>query len=274
MMEKRPFLASPRSHKYLSGQQIARAQIASLEFKSMDMFGTQKEYYDRRWAREEFANTLQASRCAAILSGIACLDLTRPRILDLGCGSGWLTAVLAQFGPTVGVDLSDHAVREASKRYPWVRFYATNIMEWKEPLQLGEFDVVVSQEVIEHVPNQVKYLKIASDFLKGGGFLLLTTPNARTMAAMPEDLLKAWSDQPLENLLTPKQLKEMVRSLFNIIEATTIIPGYGEKGLYRITSSYKLGRVLTRLGLRRAFDAACLRIGSGLHTFVIAKKVL
>lgn len=240
----------------------------------MSLFETQKEYYDQRWAREEFANALQASRCAAIVGGLACLDLTKPRILDLGCGSGWLSAVLAQFGPTTGVDLSDHAVREASKRYPWVRFYAANILDWKEGLQLGEFDIVVSQEVIEHVPDQMKYLEIAVNFLRDGGFLLLTTPNARTFAAMPEQLRRSWSNQPLENLLTPKQLTEMVRSLFNILEATTIIPGYGEKGLYRIASSYKLGRILATLGLKRAFDASCLRLGSGLHTFVLAKKVL
>src|SRR5882762_539508 len=172
----------------------------------MDILAIQKDYYDQRWAQEEFVNALQASRCAAIVGGLAYLDLAKPRILDLGCGSGWLSAVLAQFGPTTGVDLSDYAVREASKRYPWVRFHAANILEWKEGSQLGEFDIVVSQEVIEHVPDQMEYLKIAFNFLRDGGFLLLTTPNARTFAAMQEQLRRSWSDQPLEDILTRKQL--------------------------------------------------------------------
>jgi 2-polyprenyl-3-methyl-5-hydroxy-6-metoxy-1,4-benzoquinol methylase len=240
----------------------------------MSLLETQKDYYDQRWAREEFANALQASRCSAILGGLACLQLPKPNILDLGCGTGWLSAVLAQFGPTTGVDLSDYAVREASKRYPWVRFYAANILEWKEGLQLGEFDIVVSQEVIEHVPDQKKYLEMAANLLRDGGFLLLTTPNARTFAAMNEEFRRSWSDQPLENLLTPKELTEMIRSLFDVLEVTTIVPGFGEKGPYRIASSYKLGRILASLGLKRIFDATCLRVGSGLHTFVLAKKVL
>jgi 2-polyprenyl-3-methyl-5-hydroxy-6-metoxy-1,4-benzoquinol methylase len=240
----------------------------------MDVFETQKEYYDQRWAREEFANALQASRCAAILGALASLDLTKPRILDLGCGTGWLSAILAQFGPTTGVDLSDHAFREASKRYPWVQFHAANILEWNERLQLGKFDIVVSQEVIEHVPDQMKYLKIAADFLRVGGFLLLTTPNARTFEAMDEQLRQSWSDQPLEELLTPKKLLGMVRSVFSILDETTIIPGFGSKGLYRIASSYKVGRIFAALRLKRVFDAACLRGGSGLHTFVLAKKVV
>ena|ERR1700674_5603418 len=238
----------------------------------INLFRTQKEYYDQRWSREEFANALQASRCAAIVGGLACLDLTRPRILDLGCGSGWLSAILAQFGPTTGVDLSDHAVREASKRYPWVQFYAANILEWNERSQLGEFDVVVSQEVIEHVSDQLKYLSTAVNFLRDGGFLLLTTPNARAFGAMEEHLRRSWSDQPLENLLTRKQLTTMVRKSFNVLEATTIISGFGGKGLYRIASSHKLGRILASLGVKGIFDAACLRVGSGLHTFVVAKK--
>lgn len=240
----------------------------------MSLFETQKQYYDQRWAQEEFANALQASRCAAILNAIAFLDVTKPRILDLGCGSGWLSAVLSQFGPTTGVDLSDHAVREASKRHPSVQFHAANIMESAESLKLGKFDIVVSQEVIEHVPDQIKYLKVAADFLREGGFLLLTTPNARTFDAMDESLRQSWSDQPLENLLTPEQLVKMVRSLFTVLDMTTIIPGFGSKGLYRIASSYKLGRALAFLRLKRAFDAACLRSGSGLHTFVLAKKIL
>jgi 2-polyprenyl-3-methyl-5-hydroxy-6-metoxy-1,4-benzoquinol methylase len=243
------------------------------EAEQMDPFETQKEYYDQRWAREEFANALQASRCAAIVGRLASIDLTKPRILDLGCGSGWLSAILAQFGPTTGVDLSDFAVKEASKRYPWVRFYAANIMDWHEGSRLGEFDIVVSQEVIEHVPNQIKYLNVAASFLREGGFLLLTTPNARTFDAMQEDFRRSWSDQPLEKLLTRKQLTDMVRSIFRVLEVTTIIPGYGGKGLYRVASSYKLGRVLSSLGLKNVFDAACLRVGSGLHTFVMAKKV-
>src|SRR5882672_8683583 len=237
----------------------------------MDILAIQKDYYDRRWAREKFANTLQGSRCAAILGEIARLDINQPRILDLGCGSGWLSAILGQFGPITGVDLSDHVVREACKLYPWVRFYTANILEWEEASQLEKFDIVVSQEVIEHVSDKPKYLRIAFDFLKDGGTLLLTTPNAHTFAAMQEQVRRSWSDQPFEELLTPKQLKQMVCRLFDIVDVRTIIPA-GSKGLYRIVNSYKLGKILENLGLHRAFEAAGLRAGFGLHTFVVARK--
>lgn len=239
---------------------------------NMDVFEIQKQYYDQRWTREEFANSLQASRCSAIVGGLARLDLQKPRMLDLGCGTGWLSAILSQFGPTVGVDLSDHAVREASNRCSGAEFFAANILDWTEGRRLGTFDVVVSQEVIEHVPEPMKYLEVAASFLRHGGFLVLTTPNACTFAAMSEEWQKSWSDQPLETLLTPKQLTDMVRALFTVVEATTIIPGFGQNGVHRMASSHKLGRVLDLIGLRRVFEALCLRVGSGLHTFVLAKK--
>jgi 2-polyprenyl-3-methyl-5-hydroxy-6-metoxy-1,4-benzoquinol methylase len=237
----------------------------------MDILAIQKDYYNRRWDREKFANAFQASRCAAILAEIARIDINQPRILDLGCGSGWLSAILGQFGPTTGVDLSDHVVREAHKLYPWVRFYCANILEWEEASQLGKFDIVVSQEVIEHVSDKPKYLRVAFDFLKDGGALLLTTPNARTFAAMQEQVRRSWSDQPFEELLTPKQLKQMVRSFFDIVDTRTIISA-GSKGLYRVVNSYKLGKILENLGLHHAFEAAAFRAGFGLHTFVAARK--
>lgn len=237
----------------------------------MDMLTIQKKYYDRRWAEEKFVNNLQATRCAAILDAIAWLDFTQPRILDLGCGSGWLSAILGHFGPTTGVDLSDHVVREARTLYPWVQFYAGNILDWEEASQVGQFDIVVSQEVIEHVSDKPRYLKIAFDFLRDGGALIITTPNARTFAAMQDELRESWSDQPLEELLTPRELERMVRARFDVVDCRTIIPA-GSKGLHRIVNSYKLRTVLESLSMYRAFEGACLRAGFGLHTFIVASK--
>jgi len=239
----------------------------------MNILTTQKEYYDRRWAQEKFINSLQASRCAAILGVIAHLDISRPRLLDLGCGSGWLSAILGQLGPTVGVDLSDYAATEARKVYPWVEFHAANIFQWEGASQLGQFDVVVSQEVIEHVSDKRAYLRIAFDFLKDGGVLIMTTPNARTFAAMQDELRRSWSDQPLEDLLTSQALIQMLRGLFEIVDVTTIIPG-GYKGLHRILNSPRLRRILQALRLNRAFEATCLRAGFGLHILAVAKKPL
>jgi cyclopropane fatty-acyl-phospholipid synthase-like methyltransferase len=238
----------------------------------MDSIQRQREYYDKRWPQERFANSLQAARCAAIVGALSSIDVKEPRILDFGCGSGWLSCILSQFGPTTAVDLSDYAIREASKKFPWVRFFQGNILEWNETSKLGEFDVIVSQEVIEHVSDQDQYLRIAHTLLKGGGYLLLTTPNTQTFAAMSDEMRQSWSDQPFEEIPPIPKLKSFLKKYFEIREMTTIIPGCGVKGLYRIASSYKLRRWLEMVGLGRIFESASLRAGFGLHVFVIARK--
>lgn len=70
-------------------------------------------------------------------------------VLDLGCGSGFLIARLAQHGKTVtGVDGSPSAHIFAADE---VR---QNIMirDLRLPLELGKYDLVMCTEVAEHLP--------------------------------------------------------------------------------------------------------------------------
>lgn len=110
-----------------------------------------------------------------ILAYLRSLGLQRPIILDMGCGMGWFANKLAQFGPTTGIDLCDEAIEHAKSKFPEVTFKAGNVFEMDLPKQ--HFDVVVSQEVIAHVPDQVGYLERAAQVLKPGGYLIVTTPN-------------------------------------------------------------------------------------------------
>ena len=52
-------------------------------------------------------------------------------LIGLRCSTGWLTAILNQFGETVGVDL---AVGPAAVRYLWIRFSPSAHLESSERL--------------------------------------------------------------------------------------------------------------------------------------------
>jgi 2-polyprenyl-3-methyl-5-hydroxy-6-metoxy-1,4-benzoquinol methylase len=229
----------------------------------------QQGYYDERWKQQEFANSLQAARCAAVVSVLSRIGIHKPQILDMGCGTGWLSAILGQFGPTTAVDLSEFAATTTAKRFPWVRFMQGDIFEWYKT-QSTVFDVVVSQEVIEHVADQTGYLEIASGLLKDRGWLILTTPNARTVRALRNPL--AWSNQPIEKILTVGALRRLVSRQFQIVEIGTIVPSFGEAGIYRLLNSEKLARLLDLTRLRNAYRRALLSVGFGLHTVVLARK--
>jgi 2-polyprenyl-3-methyl-5-hydroxy-6-metoxy-1,4-benzoquinol methylase len=230
----------------------------------------QRSYYDARWAKETFANQLQLSRTLAILEGIRASDIRDPRILDLGCGTGWLSGILARFGPTTGIDLSPLAVEKARQTYPDVQFLASDFLDL--PTADGEFDIVVSQEVIEHVTGQREYVDQAARCLRRGGYLILTTPNAWNFTHWDERTLSTQELQPIEQWLTTRQLRALLEPQFRIIQIRTIILGGATQGIFRIVNSVKLAAILTRFGLRPLYEKTAERLGFGMHITLLAER--
>jgi 2-polyprenyl-3-methyl-5-hydroxy-6-metoxy-1,4-benzoquinol methylase len=96
---------------------------------------------------------------------------TALRIADVGCGTGGMLPVLARYGRVTGVDEAPEA-REYCARsgFPDV----LTLAEWHGR---GEtYDLVTAFDVIEHVPDDVTFLRGLSDRLAPGGRLLATVP--------------------------------------------------------------------------------------------------
>ena len=95
-------------------------------------------------------------------------------ICDLGCGNGHITGRLAELGYRVtGVDASSSGIAIARRAYPKVEFVEALI---GRELNLGQFDLVVSSDVIEHMYRPSDVLEAARALLKPGGQILLGTP--------------------------------------------------------------------------------------------------
>lgn len=231
----------------------------------------QRQFYNERWADSAYINRLKLERCIAILESLKSVPITEPAIIDLGCGTGWLSSILVHIGPTVGVDLSDLAIEAAKQKYPLVKFVQADIQNCSH-LELGSFDVVVSQEVIEHFIDQSQHLHLAHKLLRPQGYLILTTPNAKTFAAMPDDQRKAWSSQPIENLVDAKKLRQLTEPYFDVLVVKTIIPAYGSKGVYRFFSSVRIKKLSKNLGFDSVLQMLRLRLGLGLHILLVGKK--
>jgi len=100
------------------------------------------------------------------------------RVLDVGCGNGYLAGVFADQGcSVVGIDLSETGIAQARAAYPKVRF---EILPADDMLlkHLGEpaFDVVVSTEVVEHLYDPQAFVRGCRDALKMGGRFVCSTP--------------------------------------------------------------------------------------------------
>jgi ubiquinone biosynthesis O-methyltransferase len=97
-------------------------------------------------------------------------------VLDVGCGNGATTAVLAQHGWDMwGVDMSESGIRHAQQAHPDIRF---QLWDAHQDLSfLGRsFDAIVSTEMIEHVYDPDVVIANCWQALRPGGKLLLTTP--------------------------------------------------------------------------------------------------
>lgn len=99
------------------------------------------------------------------------------KILDIGCGNGSLTSLMAQQGfNVVGVESSATGVEIAAKNYPQCRFIHGSIYEFPFDQVGHDYDVVVSVEVIEHLFSPHQLLQTAKRCLKPGGGLILSAP--------------------------------------------------------------------------------------------------
>ena len=89
------------------------------------------------------------------------------RILDLGCGTGHLTAKIAETGAhVVGVDRSREMIRQAKEKYPSLRF---EVMDAREIQLDGEFDAVFSNATLHWIKEPERVIAGIKKTLRPGG---------------------------------------------------------------------------------------------------------
>ena len=240
--------------------------------EKQDLAG-QVEYYNERWKTTDYANLYCLERSIFFLNSLLEAAMAQPaRICDLGCGTGWLSSILSSFGPCTGVELAPEAVVLARRKYPQVEFIAADATMWS-PAH-GSFDIVVSQEVIEHIVDKSAYLAVAHRALRSGGYLFMTTPNLKILDSIPdEEKKRVWEIQPVELPLYRSQLNIMLETAgFEVVSRSSAIDGMGRNGIYRIANSPKLRAVLRSLGLEPWWRRMLLRNDFGMYMTVAARK--
>lgn len=99
------------------------------------------------------------------------------RVLDIGCGNGSLSNLIAQQGyEVVGIEESPSGAKVASQNFPNCQFFQASIYDSPKTELLNAFDVVIAVEVIEHLFYPKELVRLAQKCIKPGGHLILTTP--------------------------------------------------------------------------------------------------
>lgn len=129
------------------------------------------------------------------------------RWLDVGFGEGALLSVAERRGwRCYGVEVSPHALDYGARRGWTVTADARDVR-----LEAGRFDVVTMIELLEHVDRPGAVLDDAARWLRPGGSLYVTTPNADSVnrrllgigwsVVAPPEHLTLWTTRALREAL-------------------------------------------------------------------------
>jgi len=185
------------------------------------------------------------------------------RLIDYGCGE---MPYRPLFQPHVerytGCDLSDNARADVHlKDGRWL------------PAEDDEADVVLSSQVLEHVPNPGAYLAECGRVLADEGLLILTTHGVWRYHPHPRDLWR-WTAEGLRNVIQQSGF-EVLRFRGILGPASTGLQLWQDAALPRVHRWFK--KPFTRImqsWIRRA-DLACadpVRDADASVYFVVAKR--
>lgn len=103
------------------------------------------------------------------------------RVLDVGCGSGALGAAVRRDRPgcaVTGVEWFEDAVARARTRLDDVWRIDLNAFDGL-PAEDGAFDAIVCGDVLEHLLDPERTLRVLRPYLSSSGRLVISIPNAR-----------------------------------------------------------------------------------------------
>lgn len=165
------------------------------------------------------------------------LRLYNAKILEIGCGTGWLVSKLSEFGSVAGIDLSPAAVEWGRKQFPGVELEYGDIMSSSHT---GPYDLVISSEVLPHVVDQRAFIERLAALLRPGGTLLLISQNGfvwrRSSYLLPKQKgqIREWP--------SIAKIRSLLRASFEVRHITSIDPG-GDRGVLMPTRLLMNGRV-------------------------------
>lgn len=192
-----------------------------------------------RWDGEHYVNnsSLQYRWATAFIQKLQLQG--HEKILDIGCGDGRISAMIAQSvsnGEVVGVDSSESMLQAARKLSTQIRLGNLGFLK-RDAMQLGfdkEFDFIVSFSCFHWIPDQQVALEQIQKGLKPGGkvFLYFAPDHGRERvldhAVRKVASTKKWASyfagfSPAFSLLKPSKLADFAEKAHLLLKRMEIV---------------------------------------------------
>lgn len=140
--------------------------------------------WNTHWNEFAIANSFnpaQKYRREMIIQMIHQLSPKECQIIDIGCGQGDMTALLTRCFPKnkiYGLDYSEQAIKLAQKKVNVAQFFKIDMRICNQVEFLkSSMDIAICSEVLEHLDDQLTFLKNIASLLKPHGTLIVTVPS-------------------------------------------------------------------------------------------------
>ena len=177
------------------------------------------------------------------------------KILDVGCGDGYLAYLIARHNPQAhitGIDDEESGIRQANTmtaRTGLRNLEFRHVPAGGTPFRDAEFPIVVLADVIEHVPQVPAMLHELKRVLAGGGALIVTTPNRQAESV--------WDTRHVKEY-TARELRRELEAFFSV----DMIWGSWPMHYFKMWRRKRAGRIVLDLAARTGWNVFDAEIGN------------
>lgn len=223
-----PMTTSMPAEKNLSLQASKELE----ELLTSEVYKDNVNFWERAWGGVKTAYTQMPELPYLPLIPETLEERGHKSVLDLGCGSGWLSIFLARHGFKVtGIDISQHAItlgkNWAEKESLDIDFVPCDIATI--PFEEGRFESIVANSIFEHFPLEASrgIFKILKSIIKPGGTFIACFDEVGMGAGeyfKLEDDTHVYTDKARKGMLLRNYSNEELKELYDGWTVESITP--------------------------------------------------
>ncbi len=164
---------------------------------------------------------------------VSMLELkSRSKVLDVGCGTGYLIMQIAKKvkkGKVIGIDFSSGMVEQAKRKLIQIKNVEVKQADvWKIPYKSSTFDYVLNTEALHHFVGPEKALKEISRVMKKNGVVAIADVNFPPLAVfnflfkLEPGFVRMYSEKEMKSLLKKAGLKVVKQKRVSLFALLTI----------------------------------------------------